>query len=788
MTKFSKHHNTNRNYVTAKEMNTKKEKAAASTLIIVESPTKARTLGKYLKSIKEISPLLTGGNQETKKSISFQVLASGGHIVDLPSKKFGVDIDDGFKPDYEILPGKKKIANEIKRAASNAIAVLIATDPDREGEAIAWHISNLITGNNNSKVWRIQFNEITSNAVREALKSPGNIDKNKVDAQQARRILDRLVGYKVSPLLWKTVTGGLSAGRVQSVALRLICEREAEICDFVKVEYWTHDGMFKGADIDIFKARLHKLDGKKVEVPNGDEAARISGRLKKASYKCSDIKRTQRKRNPYPPYITSTLQQDAGRRFGMPVKMTMGIAQKLYEGIEISDKGSIGLITYMRTDSTRIAKEAIDSVREWIVGAYGADHLSSSLRIFKNKKGAVQDAHEAIRPTDVSLTPDILKPYLSPPELKLYNLIWRRFVASQMKRALIDVTTVTITDGEGIEFRVAGQVVLFPGFLTVFSDHKNDEDENGNGSSKIPHGLVTGMPLDLKEVLEEQHFTQPPPRYSEANLVKELDELGIGRPSTYATIISTLLDRNYVDKREKVLHPTELGNIVSSVLVNQFPKVFNVDFTAKMEEELDRIEMGTEWLKVIEEFYTPFSEALKAAEKNSSELKSELVQQPVGRECPKCGKDLIYRWSKRGRFISCSGYPSCKHAENLNQAEPVEVDQKCPKCGSPMLLREGKYGRFLGCSKYPECRGILPLKTGFKCPKEGCDGDIGEKRSKKGRIFYGCSRYPDCDFVTWDEPVKGSCPDCAAQSLFHKKSKKDGEFHYCSKCGWKDQQ
>jgi len=732
---------------------------SASALIIVESPTKARTLGKYLNSFKNSSSASSIDSQGIDLPQSFNIIASGGHVRDLPKREIGINIEKGFKPKYVTLPDKTRIVNELKKATASAQAIYIATDPDREGEAIAWHISNLITTKTDKNIWRITFHEITKRAVQEALKSPSVIDQQKVDAQQARRIMDRLVGYQVSPLLWKTVTGGLSAGRVQSVALRLICEREAEILAFIKEEYWTIDGEFKGEKVDPFLARLHKLDSKKVKIPDETESNRISKRLETASYRITDIQRSRKKRNPAPPYITSTMQQDAGRRLGLSVKRTMGIAQKLYEGVELGSKGSVGLITYMRTDSTRVAAEANTELRDWIATEYGPDFLCKKPRIFRNKKGAVQDAHEAIRPTDIKNTPKAIKSFLSPQEYMLYELIWKRFVATQMRSAEIDVTTVTIGDGKGIEFRASGQVIVFSGFLVIFDDYKSkSKDKENEENGVLPKGLITGMLLDLDKLLPKQHFTQPPPRFTEAGLVKFLDELGIGRPSTYAAIISTLLDRKYIERQEKVLPPTELGQTVNSILVDRFPDIFNVDFTAHMEEELDRIETGATWLKVVEDFYSPFSDALKIAQDNYLELKKKLVVQPVGKECPKCGKDLVFRWGRKGKFISCSGFPKCKYAENINAIEPVEVEQKCPKCDGPMVLREGRYGRFLGCKNYPKCRGILPLLTGYKCPEEGCSGELAERRSKKGKTFYSCNHYPDCKFITWDEPADSPCP------------------------------
>lgn len=748
------------------------ESQAGRSLIIVESPTKARTLSKYLGA-------------------PFIVKASGGHVRDLPEKELGVDLTRNFEPVYQALASKKKIIDELSSLASKAKRVILATDPDREGEAIAWHITHILKLKSLKDIQRVQFHEITRSAVKAALASPGHIDIQKVDAQQARRIMDRLVGYQVSPLLWKTVTGGLSAGRVQSVALRLLCEREAEINAFKAVEYWTIDGKFSGDSVDPFLARLFKLDGKKVELENAKLTELSVQRLKKFAYHVADIKRTRRKKTPPPPFITSTLQQEASRRLGFPVKRTMSVAQKLYEGIELGDKGFVGLITYMRTDSLRTSSESVEAARSYIASEFGSDYVAPSPRYYKNKKSTVQDAHEAIRPTDVRLSPESLKTYLSPEEYKLYDLIWRQFVSTQMIDAEFDVTTVTIFGGSEAEFRATGQIIAKEGFLILHKSKKkktedkeeqtdtNNEEEN---LISIPANLVVGMSLKLLDLKSEQHFTQPPPRFTEATLVKELDEKGIGRPSTYATIISTLLDRTYAEKREKNLFPTDLGNTVNSILVSRFPEVFSIEFTAKMEDELDRIEDGVGWKTVLSDFYNPFKIALDSALEMKKELK-KITLQTVGRACPTCGRDLVYRFGKRGKFISCSGFPECKYAENSNGEAPVMVEEKCPNCGLPLMKRNGRFGPFLGCSGYPKCKTIVQISSSHKCPKEGCDGTISERRTKKGKIFYGCSKYPECDFVSWDPPVDGPCPQCGAPTLLQK-STKNGEIVKCFRCNW----
>lgn len=759
---------------TTKASRKKATKSGDFALIIVESPTKARTLGKYLNSFD-----FESFKKLKKESTvdSFMVMASGGHIIDLPKKKIGVDVENSFEPEYELLRDKSVIAGELKRNSKEAQLVFIATDPDREGEAIGWHIKNLINSKEKNKIWRVQFNEITRNAVHNSLKTPGNIDQNKVDAQVARRVMDRLVGYQVSPLLWKTVNRGLSAGRVQSVALRLICEREEEISKFKKEEYWSIDGFFTGKKVELFKTILQRYDNKKVKISNEKESRIIIKQLESASYYVVDVKKTRKKRNPAPPYITSTLQQDAGRRLGMSVKKTMSIAQKLYEG---------GKITYMRTDSTRISTESIGKLRDYISVEYGPEYVNKSVRVFKNKKGAIQDAHEAIRPTDVKNSPKKFKSTLGSDEYRLYELIWKRFAATQMMPAELDVTTISIGDKVGIEFRVSGQIITFPGFLLVYEDIVKDKKDNDEKSDKIPANIETGMPLDLNKIIPNQHFTQPPPRFTEAGLVKILDELGIGRPSTYATIISTLLDRKYIERVEKALPPTELGQTVNRVLVNQFPDVFNADFTANMENELDKVETGSKWPDVVSEFYLPFSDALQKADENYKEIKKKLVTLPVGKKCPDCGMELVFRWGRSGKFISCSGFPTCKYAENLNKVEPVDVDIDCPVCGEKMILREGRFGKFYGCKKYPKCKGILPFTLGLKCPEDDCKGELSKRKSKKGRVFYGCSNYPKCDFVTWNEPVKGVCPNCKTKVLFVKKSAKTGDRKICLKCDYKE--
>lgn len=753
-----------------KSSSTVKTRLGDKSLVIVESPTKARTLTKYLGK-------------------SYVVMSTVGHIIDLPGRRIGVDTENGFRPEYVPLPRKSKVIKDLVSAASVSKEVLLATDPDREGEAIAWHVYNQISAKVKN-IHRVEFHELTKSAVQKAVQSPGSLNMKLVDAQQARRVMDRLVGYQVSPLLWKTISKGLSAGRVQSVALRQICEREEAIEKFVKEEFWTIDGLFKGEDIDEFYAKLYKLDKKKIEIPDKKSSRSIVARIKDADYKVDDVRKSRKKRRPYAPYITSTMQQDAGRRLNFPTKMAMSVAQQLYEGINIGSLGQVGLITYMRTDSIRVSVEAINAARDWISDNLGSEYLPGSPRMFKNKKGAIQDAHEAIRPTDVSLTPDSIKDDLKPEQYKLYNLIWRRFVASQMKEAEVDVTVVSIGGYEDnqvgmapIEFRASGQVIVFPGFLAIYKEaSKSETVAKKESDNPLPSGVEPGMALELLKFDQKQHFTQPPPRFNEASLVKELDDLGIGRPSTYASIISTLLDRTYVIKIEKALAPTDLGKTVNGLLVSQFPDVFNVEFTSKMEEALDRVELGSSWQGVVGEFYTPFSKALATALENRTTIKKNMME-PVGRDCPDCGAELVYRWSKRGKFISCSAFPECKHAESLEPTPDAPAGVKCPKCDGAMVVRSGRYGAFLGCSDYPKCKGILPLTSDLACPVEGCDGKLVKRQTKRGKPFYGCERYPKCDFATWDTPVEGPCPKCNAPTLIEKNTKTK-YLKYCHRCDW----
>ncbi len=736
----------------------------AKNLLIVESPAKSRTLKKFL-----------GRN--------FDVQATVGHIYDLPKSKLGVDTEDGFKVDYVMIRGKSSVIKKLKEAAMKADAVYLAPDPDREGEAIAWHVAEQVF--RSREVKRVTFNEITKSAVRAALENPREIDMNLVNAQQARRVLDRLVGYKVSPFLWKTVALGLSAGRVQSVALRIICEREGEIEVFVTEEYWTIDALLADKKKSEFRARLNKVNNEKPEIISKEQSDQVVADLNNADFLVDSVKESQKKRNPLPPFITSTLQQDAARAFYFSPKKTMMIAQKLYEGVDLGEEGPTGLITYMRTDSVRIAESALVSAREFIGEKFGKEYLPSEPRRYKSKKGS-QDAHEAIRPTYLDHPPEQIKKHLTKDQFNLYSLIWNRFVASQMNPAVYDTTSVVIM-ADKYQFNASAQSLRFDGFLKVYHEYTDNGNGNGNGDGplleKLPD-LKEGDKLTLKELFPEQHFTKPPARYSQASLVKTLEAEGIGRPSTYATIISTLVDRKYVDMLERRLHPTELGRTVNKILVENFPEIFNVKFTAEMENELDLVESGKEeWADVIREFYTPFDKRMSTLTKKQAEIKESLTEK-TDEVCEKCGSPMVIKWGRNGRFLACSGYPECRNAKPLaSEAEAITTDEKCPNCGAPMVVKTGRFGKFIACSNYPECKTTKALSTGVKCPKDG--GDVVEKRSRKGKVFYGCSNYPSCDFVSWYKPVNKECPECKHPYMYDKYSQKDGQYFACPNCKYK---
>ncbi|MCD6170227.1 MAG: type I DNA topoisomerase [Candidatus Latescibacteria bacterium] len=731
-------------------------------LVIVESPAKARTINRFL-----------GAN--------YIVKPCGGHIRDLPEGQLGVDIANGFRPRYVLIKGKGKIVRALKEAAKEAPKIFLATDPDREGEAIAWHVAHEI--GNGKNMFRVLLNEITRDAVLKAIQRPLGLDLNKVNAQQARRVIDRLVGYKVSPFLWQTVyRGSLSAGRVQSVALRLVCEREEQITQFVPQEYWSITAALctkRDTEPKVFEAQLVKINGKKASIPDENSAIAIVSELEKKSFQVVDIKRKQQKRQPAPPFITSTLQQEAGRRFNFSAKKTMAVAQQLYEGIDL-EEGRTGLITYMRTDSPRVAKEAVIAAREYIASSYGVDYVPRKPNTFRAGKAA-QGAHEAIRPTSLAYSPKKVKKFLTPEQLRLYELIWTRFIASQMKPALLDVTTAEI-EANGYLFRSSHTTISFRGFMVAYKG-ATDEQEDG-AEAKLPDGLSVGEELNLVSVTPQQHFTEPPARYTEATLVKELEAKGIGRPSTYAPIVSIIQERGYVRKEKGRLFATDLGMTVNRLLVGAFPDIFDVQFTAKMEESLDRVEAGEEdWIKVVTDFYTPFESALSQAKGHRTELKKSL-QEPTDQVCEKCGRPMVIRWGRHGRFLSCSGFPECKNARPLDQgdAEPEPTGQVCEKCGAPMVVKSGKYGRFLACSAYPRCKNTKPLTLGIPCPEPECDGEIVERRSKKGKVFYGCSNYPKCEFASWDKPVNRKCPQCGAPFLVEKVAKKKGLFLQCPNC------
>lgn len=740
-------------------------------LLIVESPTKVNTLKKIVGK-------------------DFIVKASVGHIKDLPKKKLGVDVDNDFAPEYITIRGKGKILSELKAAAKKADRIYLAPDPDREGEAIAYHIGNEVAKFTNGKIFRVSFNEITKKAVKEAIDNPTELNANLVNAQQARRILDRLVGYKISPILWKKVHRGLSAGRVQSVALRIVCDRERAIQEFKPQEYWSITLELDGSNPPKFEAKLFKVGGEKAEIHNKEEADRVLQDLEGAELVLEDIVKKERKRNPAPPFITSTLQQEASRKLGFSPKKTMMMAQRLYEGISIGKQGTVGLITYMRTDSVRLSSEALDAVREFVPARYGKEYLPGSPNFYKSKKSA-QDAHEAIRPTDVSLEPNAIKEYLENDTFRLYQLIWSRFVSCQMVPAVLDTTQFDIRSGNYL-FRSNGSIMKFAGFMKVYVEGTDDEKgEKKKDSDRILPPLEKGERLKLLQISPEQHFTQPPPRFTEALLVKELEEQGIGRPSTYASIISVIKDRDYILSQDRRLSPSELGFLVSDLLVENFPDIMNAEFTAKMEERLDEIEEGkTDWVEVLRTFYEPFKIDLEQAEKKMRDIKGQVEE--TDEKCDKCGQPMVIKWGRFGKFMACSGYPECKNSKDIageqsdqGAPEPEEVTGECDKCGSALLLKRGRFGKFIACSNYPECKFTKPISLGIACPEESCEGSISPRRTKKGRTFYGCSKYPECKFTSWDKPVPGACSECKYPFMVEKWKKDEPPTLVCPKCGVK---
>ena len=803
-------------------------------LVIVESPAKAKTIQKYLGK-------------------GFTVDASFGHVKDLPKSTLGVDVENDFETEYVVIPGKEKVLAKLKKLALSADTIYLAPDPDREGEAIAAHLADELGSNGSGKkkktkksiaadairIRRVTFNEITQRAVKAAFEQPRDIDQHLVDAQQARRVLDRLVGYQVSPLLWDKVRRGLSAGRVQTVALRLIVDREREIKVFEKKEYWTIDAHLAGPKPPAFDARFLGKGEEKIEVTNGEDAEKIRAALENADWVVRSAEKKERRRNPTPPFTTSKLQQDSSRKLRFSVKRTMMIAQRLYEGIELGEEGLVGLITYMRTDSTRVSPDAITEVREYVTKEYGTNYLPESPNTYKEKKEA-QAAHEAIRPTSAMRHPDQVKQYLQEDEFKVYKLIWQRFVASQMNPAVFDQTTVDIDAKSGTDvfwFRVTGSVMKFDGFLKVYEESKEGKDEEDEElKHKLPP-LEAGQKLTLKELKPEQHFTEPPPRYNEASLVKELEERGIGRPSTYATILSTIQERQYATKIGGKFTPTEIGLVVTDLLVENFKDIFDFQYTARLEEELDEIEEGKEtWTDTLNEFYKKFAKDLKYAEKHMENIKR--MEKPTDEKCELCGAPLVIKWGKHGsfyacstydkenpdtckftkenpinlpdldsadmqetaqeeycencgrvmvlkrgrfgQFMACTGYPDCKTTRRLDQGKRVPdipLDEKCPDCGRNLIIRHGRFGEFTSCSGYPECKYVKQNFIGVKCPLCG-EGELVEKRARKGNTFYGCSRYPKCKFTSAAKPIPEKCPDCGHDYLVER-LRKDGPVIAC---------
>ncbi len=725
-------------------------------LVIVESPAKAKTVYRYLGS-------------------GFMVKASMGHIRDLPKDRLGVDIEQDFKPEYEVIPERKSTVSELQNSAKQCEAVLLAADPDREGEAICGHLSTLLKGFNKN-IYRVLFHEITKKAIEEAFENPEQIDRDKMNAQQTRRILDRLVGYLISPLLWKKIGRGLSAGRVQSIALRMICEREREIKDFVPEEYWTITTHLKALNPPSFKANLAKIEGKKAKIKEGKSAEEIVAELRKLPFVLEGVEVTEKKRNPSPPYITSTLQQDGFRLFRFPVKKTMFVAQKLYEGLEIGEQGLVGLITYMRTDSVRVANEAIFGARKYIEKSYSKDYLPNKPRFYKNKRKA-QDAHEAIRPTTLSLPPEAVEAYLNKEEYNLYRIIWNRFIASQMSSALVEETEFDIRASK-YQFKAKGEVIKFDGYLVLYPSLKKVD-------SILPKA-EHGEKLALLELEPKQNFTQPPPRYTEGSLVRDLEAKGIGRPSTYAPIISTLQGRVYVVKEKGKFIPTDLGLFVTDFMVQNFPDLMEYKFTVRLEEELDRISEGEQpWLDYLKGCYLLLDKDLKQAMKIEG-VKGKGI--PLEDVCPECGRQLVIKEGRFGRFKACSGYPECKFRESIVKKEVKPLEETCPQCGSQLVLRHGKYGPFIACSNYPKCTYIKKERkdTGIPCPN-GCGGTILRKKTRKGKIFFGCSQFPKCDFATWDEPINQACPKCDRKFLLKHNAIKGKPYIHCSneECSYK---
>ena len=773
----------------------------AKALIIVESPAKARTITKYLGR-------------------GYTVMASVGHVKDLPKSKLGVDLEHDFTPQYVTIKGKSQVLSDIKKKAKDVDKVFLAPDPDREGEAIAWHIAEELNGkgkNKDQKVFRVRFNEITEAAIKRALQSPGQIDMNLVNAQQARRVLDRIVGYQGSQLLWKKVRRGLSMGRVQSVAVKLICDRERERDAFRAEEYWSITATLAGKNPPPFATKLNSINGQDAAISNGQEAARIVTAVQGRDFVIQSIERKEKKRNPVAPFITSRLQQEAARKLRFTSKKTMTLAQQLYEGIEIGKEGPVGLITYMRTDSPRISNEAAEEARQLIRERFGADYLPATLNIYKTQKAA-QEAHEAIRPTSARRDPESVKQFLERDLYQLYKLIWNRFMASQMTPAIMEMTRVDcIPQGaqETYVFRANGTVVKFPGHTIVYREgtdvestepartgQPESEEEDDRQLPMLTEGerlrLVAQDGQTVPGILSKQHFTQPPPRYNEALLIRELEEKGIGRPSTYAAIISTIQDRKYVEKVDNRFAPTETGRTVNDFVVKGFPAILNVDFTSLMEQQLDEVEEGGKpWVSAVRDFYVPFTSDMERAKDIAGP--KDIVEPPTNLPCEKCGRMMEIKWGRNGKFLACPAYkekPPCKNTQNFEKLEDgtikivakqdITTDEKCEKCSSPMVIKTGRFGKFLACSAYPECKTTKPIPLGVKCPQDG--GDLAQKRTKKGRTFYACSNYPKCEYAIWDRPVNKPCPNCHAAFLIEKYSKQAGTSVQCrnEECGYKE--
>jgi DNA topoisomerase I len=725
-------------------------------LVVVESPTKVKTIQKYLES-------------------KYVVKASMGHVRDLPKSQLGVDPKKGFKPRYVISPSKKKVLDELKKAAEKSEALYVATDPDREGEAIGWHLAQELPVSKR-KVYRITFNEITERAVKSAFQHPGKIDLKKVDAQQARRVVDRLVGYNLSKLLWDKVQRGLSAGRVQSVAVRLIVDREREIEAFQPEEYWSLHAHLRGQRPPEFTATLKEVDGAKASLPDEATTQGVMARLEGARYVVRTVTRGERRRFPAPPFITSTLQQEAARKLGFTAKKAMMVAQQLYEGIDVPGEGPVGLITYMRTDSVQIARDAQDEARRVIGERFGPEYLPEAPPAYRSR-GRAQEAHEAIRPSDVVRDQRALARHLTKDQLALYRLIWERFVASQMQPAVYetmaaDITALRAADGPTDAtplalFRALGQTLKFKGFTAVYVESREDEAAADDDAESAMPMLEEGEVLALLGLDPKQHFTQPPPRYTEASLVKALEELGVGRPSTYASILGTIInERGYVRRDRRTLFPTQLGIEVTDLLKPFFPEIMDVEFTAQMEDSLDRIEEGDRaWADTVKEFYARFEPDLRRAKK---EMRNVKVGTETGEACPECGQPLLERWGRFGKFLACSAYPDCRYTRDLSgneRAADEPTDETCPTCGKPMVIKHGRYGKFVACSGYPECKTTKPVTLGIACPEAGCVGQLVARRSRRGRVFYGCSVYPNCTFVVWQRPIPEACPKCGANFL-----------------------